>query len=62
MEADPARRASLFNQFQALIDQDLPALNLVAPRDVVVFNKRVRNFAPGAEGLNGNFAGLYLES
>jgi peptide/nickel transport system substrate-binding protein len=62
VEPDRNRRRDLFNQFQALVDQDLPALNLVAPQEVVVYNKRVKNYAPGGEGLNANFAGLYLES
>jgi peptide/nickel transport system substrate-binding protein len=61
VEQDRDRRRDQFNQFQALIDRDLPALNLVAPQEIVVYNERVKNYAPGGEGLNGNFAGLYLE-
>ncbi|MBS7703771.1 ABC transporter substrate-binding protein [Chelatococcus asaccharovorans] len=62
VEPDPVKRREIFNRFQAEIDRDLPAINLVAPHEVIVFNKRVRNYAPGGEGLNGNFAGVYLDS
>lgn len=62
VESDPAERHDIFNRFQAVINRDLPVINLVAPYEVIIANRRVRNYAPGAEGLNGNFAGVYLEA
>jgi peptide/nickel transport system substrate-binding protein len=61
-EPDAAKRQQLFFDFQKIVAEDLPALNTVAPRDVVVYNRRVKDFALGAEGLRRNFADVYLES
>jgi peptide/nickel transport system substrate-binding protein len=60
-EIDAAKRKSLFFDFQRVVADDLPAINTVAPAEVVVFNRRVKNFALGAEGLRRNFADTYLE-
>lgn len=60
-EPDADKRRSLFFDFQRLIIDDVPAINTVAPAEVVVYNKRVRNFALGAEGLRRNFADTYLQ-
>jgi peptide/nickel transport system substrate-binding protein len=61
VEQDDGRRKALFNDFQKLIDTDLPAVNLVAWSEIIIASRKVKNYAPGAEGLNGNFADLYIE-
>jgi len=50
---------SLSFDVQQLVADDLPAINTVAPAEV--YNKRVRNFALGAEGLRRNFADTYVQ-
>ncbi|MVA19324.1 ABC transporter substrate-binding protein [Agrobacterium vitis] len=56
VEPDIEKRAQLFRDFQVIIARDLPVINLVSPIQPVVGNKRVRNYAYGAEGLIGNLA------
>lgn len=60
-EPDVEKRRSLFFDVQRLIIDDVPVINTVAPAEVVVYNKRVRNFALGAEDLRHNFADTYLQ-
>ncbi len=62
VEPDEGKRKALFDSFQKIIDTDLPAINLVAWSEIIVANRKVKNYAPGAEGLNGNFADLSIET
>ncbi len=61
VEPDETKRKALFNDFQKVVDTDLPGINLVAWSEIIVASSKVKNYAPGAEGLNGNFADLYIE-
>ena len=36
-------------------------VDIVAAGGVIIANRKVRNFAPGAEGLNGSFADLWID-
>jgi len=60
VEPDEARRRDLFFAFQEYIHEDVASVDLVAPAGVIVANKRVKNFATTADGLNSSFADLYL--
>ena len=55
VENDPAKRKALFNDFQRLVHNDIPAVNLISPLEVIVANRRLRNYATGAEGLGSGF-------
>ncbi|MDB5506707.1 MAG: ABC-type dipeptide transport system, periplasmic component [Devosia sp.] len=61
IEPNEDRRRELFFRFQEIIDAELPIINLAAPNSIVVANNRVRNYAPGAEGLDGTFADAWLD-
>ncbi|GJD48337.1 Oligopeptide-binding protein AppA [Methylobacterium crusticola] len=61
VETDVARRRELFVAFQRRIRADLPAVDLIAPSGIIVAHRKVKNFAPGAEGLNGTFADLFID-
>jgi peptide/nickel transport system substrate-binding protein len=61
VEPDEAKRRALWYKFQAVIHRDLPAIDLVAAGSQIVANKRVHNFAPGAEGMNYSFSDIWLE-
>jgi peptide/nickel transport system substrate-binding protein len=61
IEPDEARRRALWFQFQALIHHDVPSVDLVAAGAQIVANRRVHNFAPGAEGINNSFAEIWLD-
>lgn len=60
VEPDPAKRAEYFKQFQTIIAQELPVINLAVPIRPIVHNTRVRDYAPDAGGLVGNLAETWL--
>ena len=61
VEPDEAKRAALFKQFQVIIAEDLPVINLVSPVQPIVTHKKVRDYAPGAEGIQASLAGVWLD-
>lgn len=61
IEPDEAKRAELFKQFQVIVTQDLPVINLVSPIQPIVLHNRVRDYAPGGEGLLGNLAQAWID-
>src|SRR5690606_7650941 len=62
VEIDPAKRLDLFNQFQRLVVEDLPALDIVTPATITVSDRRVQGLKVGGEHLWGNGADLRLQS
>lgn len=62
VENDPATRLELFNNFQRLVVEDLPTLDIVTPASITVSDKRVHNLKLGAEHLWSNGADIYIES
>ncbi len=61
VEVDPAKRVELFNEFQRIVVEDLPTLDIVTPASITVFDKRVHNLKLGAEHLWSNGADIYIE-
>lgn len=61
VEPDPAKRRTLWNQFQQLIYDDVAAIGLIAPDGVTLFDKRVKNHTLGVTGVNASFADVYIE-
>lgn len=61
VEPDAAKRKQQFFAFQAVVDRDLPAINLASPLGTIFARKPVQGYAPGAEGIFNNFAGVWLE-
>jgi len=61
IETDEKKRRELLFKFQEIIAQELPIINLIAPPTIVVAKKSVQNYAPGAEGLSGNFADAWVD-
>jgi len=60
VETDQAKRLAQFTQIQQIVGQQLPDINLVGPQQITLFNKRVHEHTPTPNGLDGNFATLYL--
>jgi peptide/nickel transport system substrate-binding protein len=61
VEPSSSARRELFVRFQKVVYDDLPLLNLVAFDTVTVFNRRVHDHTLTADGLNANFADVYLD-
>lgn len=62
VEIDPAKRLQLFNDFQRIVVDDLPTLDIVTPASITISDKRVQNLKLGAEHLWTNGADIYLAS
>jgi peptide/nickel transport system substrate-binding protein len=62
VEIDPAKRLQLFNDFQRIVVEDLPTLDIVTPASITISDKRVQGLKIGAEHLWTNGADIYLAS
>ncbi|MEH2549841.1 peptide/nickel transport system substrate-binding protein [Bradyrhizobium sp. AZCC 2262] len=61
IEPDEKKRREIWWTFQEIIHEEVASVDLIAASGVIVANKRVKNFAPGAEGLTGSFADLWID-
>jgi len=62
VEIDPAKRLQLFNDFQRIVVEDLPTLDIVTPASITISDKRVQGLKIGAEHLWTNGADIHLAS
>ena len=60
-ESDPEARKSLFAEFQQVVQDELPILNLFEMTFTTVVTSNLKNHTTGADGPMGNFADTYLE-
>ena len=60
IEPDESRRRQQFVAFQQQVAADIPSIEFGANPNITVVAKKVRNYAPTAEGVRGSFAELYL--
>ena len=60
VEVDPAKRKQAFSQFQRLVHADVPSVDLISPLEIIIANKKIRNYARGAEGLGDNFSDVHF--
>jgi peptide/nickel transport system substrate-binding protein len=58
---DLDRRIALYQRLQHIIVRDLPEIDLVSQTLLTVYNKRVHAHTITADGINGNFAYVYLD-
>jgi len=58
---DDAQRRQLFMQFQQIVHDDIPSVEFGANPNITISSRKVKNYAPGGEGIRGNFADLYIE-
>jgi peptide/nickel transport system substrate-binding protein len=59
-ENDAAKRRALFAQAQRLIQEDLPAFNLLELSFVTLYNAKLANHTMGADGPYGSFKDTYF--
>jgi peptide/nickel transport system substrate-binding protein len=60
VETDPAKRKQLFSQFQRIVHADAPSVDMISPLEVIIANKKIKDYARGAEGLGDNFAAVHF--
>jgi len=58
---DEKRRRELLLALQRLVHQDVASIELGAPPNLMVSDKRVKDDAVTGEGVSGSFSGLYLQ-
>jgi len=61
VETDERRRRELFINLQRVVAADIPSIELGANPNITIAARKVKNYAPTAEGARGSFADLYLE-
>jgi peptide/nickel transport system substrate-binding protein len=62
IEIDPAKRRAEFLEFQHIVMQDAPDINIGVPRWVTIYNKRVQGHSVTADGIEGSLAHAYIVS
>jgi peptide/nickel transport system substrate-binding protein len=60
VEIDPLKRRDLYVKFQELVQTDLPRIPLIAPDDIVLTQKRVRQLITTGDDTAGSFSETYL--
>lgn len=60
VEVDPDKRKALWFEFQRIVHEDIPSVDLISPQEVIIANSRLRDYAQGAEGLSGSFADTWF--
>jgi peptide/nickel transport system substrate-binding protein len=60
VENDPRTRMAYFKQFQQVVGQDLPIVDLVTLKQVTIYKRRAHNHAVTADGLQGNLADVFV--
>ncbi len=48
-------------QFQQIVHDDIPSIEFGANPNITISSRNVKNYAPGGEGIRGNFGDLYIE-
>lgn len=61
VEVNPEKRRKLYLDFQQIVAQDIPSIEFGANPQIAVVSRKVKNYAPTAEGFRGSFAELYIE-
>lgn len=61
VEPDQAKRKALYDEFQRLVQEDLPEIPLISMNQVTITNRRLRNLTALADGIKANFADAYIE-
>lgn len=61
IEPDEAKRRDIWFKFQNIIHEEVASVDLIAAGNQIVANKKVKNFATGAQGLNGSFADIWFD-
>lgn len=62
VEADQAKRAEMFNEFQKIVMTEVPDINLCMPNWLTIYNKKLKDHSVTADGVEGNFAHMYFEA
>jgi len=60
VELDPQKRRAEFLEFQHIVMNDVPDVNIGVPRWVTIYNKRAQGHSITADGIEGNLAYAFI--
>ncbi|PKU22119.1 ABC transporter substrate-binding protein [Telmatospirillum siberiense] len=61
VEIDPAKRFAQFQEFQRIVEEEIPAVNLYQPEFITIANARVHDHSLTADGVESNLADAYVD-
>lgn len=61
LEPNLEKRKALYHEFQKIVDDELPVLNMYAPDNLIVSNKKLKGHISDANGIQNGFQNAYLE-
>jgi len=62
VEADPDKRVKQFHEFQRIVAEDAPTVNILMRTRITVANKKVHDHTLTADGLRTSLGNVYLQS
>jgi peptide/nickel transport system substrate-binding protein len=62
VENDPAKRRTLFIQFQELVGREVPDINICSPVFLTLSNTRLHDEAITAEGVESGLADAWVDA
>ncbi|WP_291158458.1 ABC transporter substrate-binding protein [Hyphomicrobium sp.] len=60
-EIDLEKRIAQYREFQLVVDQDLPHINLLSLDSYTIHHRKVRDHTVTVDGLAGNFADVFID-
>ncbi|MEZ2410337.1 ABC transporter substrate-binding protein [Bosea sp. RCC_152_1] len=60
VETDPIKRKQEFARFQQIIAEEIPSITILTVPNLTIYNRKVKDHTVGADGLNGNLAGVWI--
>ncbi|WP_424811345.1 ABC transporter substrate-binding protein [Roseococcus sp. YIM B11640] len=61
VENDAAQRAGMFREFQRIVANEIPDINLASPTFLTIYNKRVHDHSLTANGIEAGLADCYVD-
>jgi peptide/nickel transport system substrate-binding protein len=62
VEPDPKKRVLEFDEFQEIVAREIPVIDLITLKQVTIYNRRVHDAITTADGIDGNFANVWVSS
>jgi peptide/nickel transport system substrate-binding protein len=62
VEPDPKKRVLEFDKFQEIVAREIPVIDLITLKQVTIYNRRVHDAITTADGIDGNFANVWVSS
>jgi peptide/nickel transport system substrate-binding protein len=61
VENDPAKRKQMFVDFQRIVAEEVPDIPVFSPLFLTIYNVKVHDHSPTADGVEGNLAHVWVD-